>query len=754
VRTEQGVIQHLPRFLLLVALVVMVSACSFFASPAKQQIAANFTIQIKDPVIKDLAAVTELFEIDASGEFNAGNYTIENTPLKIDEGTKFKIQLSLPIKNPSTINVGTAAGMLWTSHPLQAHGAPLPKLTKIQGGKVTAEIDLIPTLGTFLCNMLQHQVLASSDAGDVKTMIKSMDIDQVVLSLRPGALLRWGDEYVHILPKSKVELLDLTVDQNLNYAGQCLLDLNFSDGFLRLGERFDCTFAEGSAKVLLTATRANSLMTLSLADPKQKLTVTNCVYKFGKNALSTAHCANSLISLKELHWREKEQSGKPTLHLNASMDLTKTIFEVRHPKYSLWAQFRGNVPAFIELDRGESTHRTIFFTVRDTLAETTRIEITRPTTDISLSLNHVTVGPISFSKTGDLEFSLETGTAGLLEFKWTSRGRSFRLTTAPPSTLSITSGMALALSKQHGEFHGSFPLSIKLGNATLDGSAGALKLSDLTGQLLIEVDKEVKVDGDTDFSIAESEFLGKNRADVKVRGLTLTAKNGQGIAKLKNCSIVLPQSALISQIREQLPAKSVFDVHEVVLGERKWRYKNALIERVIISNIDLENLSFTRTNQAAFCVAGDVEVQGSVDKGGILAVIDRPTQWQKRQWLATTRLTGTGTVSYKFLPKQALADSVMDYHLALRLPIPDQITLDWSRIGSGLLERAEKAMIVQHLKDSTAFQDRGAIPLKFDGQFELFSKGNKGLKSIKVQSLTTKPCPEGTEMDFVAEAFL
>jgi len=748
------VIQHLPRFFPLVALVVMVSACSFFASPSKQQIATNFTIQIKDPVIKDLAAVTEVFEIDASGEFNAGNYMIENTPLKIDEGTKFKIQLSLPIKNPSTINIGTAAGMLWTSHPLQARGAPLPKLTKIQGGRVTAEIDLIPTLGTFLCNMLQHQVLASADAGDVKTMIKSMDIDQVVLSLRPGAILRWGDEYVHVLPKSKVELLDLTVDQNLNYAGQCLLDLNFSDGFCRLGERFDCTFAGGSAKILLMATRANSVMTLSLADPRQKLALTNCVYRFGKNALSTAHCANSLISLKELHWQEKEQSGRPTLHLNASMDLSKTIFEIRHPKYSLWAQFRGNVPAFVELDRGESIHRTDFLTVRDTLAETARIEITRPTTEISLLLNHVSVGPISFSKTGDLEFSLETGTAGLQEFKWTSKGRSFRLTTAAPSTLSITSGMALALSKQHGEFRGSFPLSVKLGNATLDGSAGALKLSDLNGQLLIEVDKEVKVDGDADFSINESEFLGKNRADVKVRGLALITKNGQGMAKLKDCSIVLPQTALISQIREQLPAKSVFNVHEIVLGERKWRYKNALIERVIISNLDLQNLSFTRTNQAAFTVAGDVEVQGTVDKGGILAVINRPTEWQNRPWLASARLTGTGTVSYKFLPKQALADSAIDYHLALRLPVPDQISLDWSRMGSGLLEKAEKAMIVRHLQGSAAFQGRGEIPLKFDGQFDLFSKGSRGLKSIKVRSLTTKPCSEGTEMDFVAEASL
>jgi len=742
------------RLIGIICLATLLSSCSEIAPPRKESIAANFSIQVKDPEIRRLTDVTQSFEVAASGEFNPGFYTIKGTPLKIEEGTTFKFQLSLPIKDPEKINVGSATGMLWTSKALQAHGAPLPKMTELGDGKVTGQIDLIPTIGVFLFNMLQRQVLGEDDAGNVKTMIKNMDVDQVVLSLRPGASFKAGEEYIHVGPNSKLELRELNVDQALDYAGQCYVDVNFLEGCKHTGEKIDCTFNGGSAHLHFHVNRAKSVMTLALATPDQKITLEDCVFKFGRGKLSTAHSEKSVLGPSRFDWAEKEESGKPEMHMSASMNLNQTLLELRNPKYSVTARFRGIVPAFFELDRTAGSRTTNFYTQTRALAESAQIDIVRPSTSISLILTSANVGPISFTKAGDLQFSLDEGTAGLRSVNWRSKKRSFTLTTAPPSTVSITSGMALALSKEHDEFHGTIPLSVKLGKANLAGSLGDLKLNDVTGKILIEVAKEVVLDSDIDFSIVESALLGNNRADVKVRGLTLVSKNGEGFAQLKNCSIVLPDKTLITEIREQLPAEKDFDVHQVIFDARKWRYKNAVINKVIVKKLVLENAKVTSSNKATFRVSGDVEIDGTVDKGGLLAVIDRPTSWQSRPWQASAALTGTGTVDYKFIPSRALAGSTLDYNLAMQLPLPDDINLDWSQVGTGVLAKAERAVIVSHLRKITPFQGTRSIPLKFKGTLSLFAKSNPAFKSITVKELTTKPLPNGTQMDFVAEASL
>jgi hypothetical protein len=733
---------------------VLLSGCSEIVPPRKQSIAANFSIQVKDPAIRRLTDITQSFEIAASGEFNGGYYTIKGTPLKIEDGTTFKFQLSLPIKDPTKINVGAATGMLWTSKPLQAHGAPLPKLTELGDGKVTGQIDLIPTIGVFLFNMLQQQVLGEEDAGNVKTMIKSMDVDQVVLSLRPGASFKAGEEHIHVGPNSKIELRELNVDQALDYTGQCFVDVNFLDGSKHTGDKIDCAFNGGSAHLHFHVNRSNSVMTLALASNDQKITLSDCTFKFGRGKLSSAHSETSVLGLTRFDWAEKEESDKPEMHLSSSMNLEQTLLELRNPKYSVTAQFRGVVPAFFELDRTATARSTNFYTQTKALAESAQIDIIRPSTSILLTLANANVGAISFTKAGDLQFSLDEGTAGLRSVNWRSKRRSFTLTTAPPSTVSITSGMALALSKKDGEFRGTIPLSVKLGKANLAGSLGNLKLNDVSGTILIEVAKEVVLDSDIDFSIVESALLGNNRADVKVRGLTLVSKNGEGYAQLKKCSVVLPDKTLITEIREQLPTEKDFAVHQVIFDARKWRYKNAVINKVTVRKLVLQNARVTSSNQASFTVSGDVEVDGTVDKGGLLAVIDHPTKWESRPWQASAPLTGAGTVEYKFIPSKALAGSQLDYNLAMKLPLPDDINLDWSQVGNGVLAKAERAVIVSHLRKITPFQGTRSIPLKFKGKLPLFANSSPAFKSIKIKELTTKPVPNGTQMDFVAEASL
>jgi hypothetical protein len=722
--------------------------------PTTQTIAVNFSIKVKDPVVRQLTAVTQEFTIDASGEFNPGTYEIHNIPIKIEDRTMFKVELAFPLDDPTVIDLGKASGRLWTSKPLQAHGAPLPQVTQLVGGKVTGQVDIIPTIGVFLCNLLQEQIIGSADAGNVRDMIKTIDVDKVLLNLRQGARLKWDQDFIEIGPNSRIQLVELTVDRLLNYAGQCYVTINALNGFCRLGEKFDCAFASGSANVHLIAQRFNSVITLTLADPDQQVALKHCLFNFGTNKRSSVLSESSLIKLKQLHWQEGEYSGKPLVHLAAAMNLNEPLLEMCNPKYHLTAQFRGTVPSNLELDRSAIKHQTDFYTQTDVKADTAEIVITRPTTKLALKLLNANVGPISFSKSGDLDFSLEKGNAGLSAVRWSSKKRSFQLTTAPPSSVSITNGMPLALGKENGSFHGNFPLSIKLGSAELTGSAGNLKLDKVNGQMVVDVDQEVKLDSDLDFSIIESAFLGKNQAEVKVRGLRLVSKNGQGIAQLKTCSIIVPEKAMLTRIQEELPSEKSFDLHRVIFTDRKWRYKDAVIDRVAVKHLKLEDLSVTKTNQANFAVKGDISVSGTVDKGGLLSVVGRSTKWQSCPWLAAANLAGSGLIKYSFQPNKALSDSSLNYALTLNLPLPKEIDLDWSQVGQGLLGKAEKAMIIHQLKTAGPFRSSQKISFACAGQWELFGKNKKQWQSVRVKNLISKPCREGTELMFAAEAML
>lgn len=80
----------------------------------------------------------------------------------------------------------------------------------------------------------------------------------------------------------------------------------------------------------------------------------------------------------------------------------------------------------------------------------------------------------------------------------------------------------------------------------------------------------------------------------------------------------------------------------------------------------------------------------------------------------------------------------------MELPVPDDISLDWSQVASGPLEVAERHVIVSHLKKIT-------IPMERSGKVALFGKTGPLARNFKITALAAKPASRGTEIDFIAE---
>jgi len=124
------VFRRLVSAMALLATILMVG-CSSGKKPEMHSVSVNFTIKVKDPMLKQLTTATEQIEILASGEFAPGTYVVRNIPVTIAPGTKFRFALNLPIDNPSELSIGKASGQLDTTVPMQMRGVAMPRSLKL-----------------------------------------------------------------------------------------------------------------------------------------------------------------------------------------------------------------------------------------------------------------------------------------------------------------------------------------------------------------------------------------------------------------------------------------------------------------------------------------------------------------------------------------------------------------------------------------------------------------------------------------------
>jgi hypothetical protein len=727
------------------ACLAVVAACTAPPKP-KPTIKAAFDITIKDPLLKRLTEVTSKADIYAVGVLKAGAYTVNGSELRIQKNTKFELQLSLPIDNPAIISTREATGTLSTTTPLVCKGVPLPQKIELQRGTVTGELDLSRMMGAFIFSMLEDQLDSKKD-NDIRQIIDDMSIKSATLEVRPGSFCKIGKKLVHLGAGSVVRMQDVTVTGDLDYHGKCVADFRFLDGCKWIGEKVDIDFNGGAGLFNLDAKRDDGVVTLTLLDNTSRVKMTDCTFKFGKNKRSTAHSDVCDMLMNKLVWQKQEGAEHPSLHLDTAMQLTKTTVDVKTDAHETNAVFPGTVPATLAVDIDASGRSTKFATDKAETASNGRITIMRPTTRISLWLDNATLGPISLDKSGDLRFTFPHGTASVRQLDWGSEGKTFHLVTAGSSTLELPEGMDLSLSKLPGGTKLQLPMKVRLGEAELSGGANGkkLKLSKLNGDLLITVDGDCKITSNLDLAIDRSSLLGDHKADVAAKGFSLESRKGEALMHINSCAVVIADQALRQAICVQVPKERTFEINKE-FDQRKWRYRNAVIETVHVHDLSVDDLAHQSKNSVSFTVSGDVECDGTVDKVGLLSMNKDDAKTKTCPWKATAEdVVGKGTVSYKLIPHDSLASSVLDYELKMELPIPDNVELDWSQVSHSLLQGIERKAIIGHLKKLT-------VPIDYKGTLKICKESDTQWNGLKISKLAVKPFGNDTRLEFTADA--
>ncbi|HEY9776698.1 MAG TPA: hypothetical protein V6C81_23245 [Planktothrix sp.] len=726
------------------AIILLLSGCTQ-SLLKKQAITAKMTIPVSDPILRQVTGITQHAQLSASGQFAEGTYVIKGFSVRVEPNTAFRIDLAIPVDNPDSISTENASGTLTTSRPLSIDNIVAPKTIELKNGKATGDVDIVRIVGAYFINVLEQQ-LSSDSPDDVRQMIAHMRIDKASFDLRPDSVGHFGKNILHLAEGSHIELTDLDVDPSLNYEGNGDVILKFLPGCVWIGERVDCDFDGGEAHLLLKVRRQNHRFILALAESTDEFTLKECIFKFGKNKRSSTHSAACDLDLSGLDWVKPEGSRDAELHLKSKMLLSDTWIDIKTQVEETRAHFPSSVATNIQFDSDANGRQTKFSSEKMETASEARIEIAKPPTTVAISLLKAKIGPIALDKFGDLEFNLRHGNAKLKELDWSNGAKRFTLKTAGSADLEVPKGMSLSIDQDAGQTTMDLPIEIHLGEAKLAGKNTEIKLGNINGTLAVNVGKDVRIRSDMDFTVEQSDLFGADAADVKARGFSLESHNGDAVAHMDNCTVLINDDAIEQSIRDELPNNKVFHIDKC-FEDRKWRYRNMTVKTVTVHQLTLEEASQDAPNVLSFSVAGDVVTDGTVDKAHLLDAFSQTPKWETKPWSASAHCNGNGTVAYTLVPGKSLADSQLRYKISMNLPIPDDVKLDWTQVTDGLARTAERAVIVSHLSKIT-------IPINYASKAKIFASRKKQLSSIRVSHMVVRPAPTGCEMSFTADADL
>ena len=240
--------------------------------------------------------------------------------------------------------------------------------------------------------------------------------------------------------------------------------------------------------------------------------------------------------------------------------------------------------------------------------------------------------------------------------------------------------------------------------------------------------------------------MGSHQLAIKVRGFSLLANKNQAIVHLANCSVTVPNKDLQDSVQTQFSNDRILNLSKTIFDKKHWRYKNAEIKTVSLHNLTLTKLSVDTTNTAKFSVTGDAIVDGTIDKGSLISVIKNSQNYQSKPWQIKANCLGNGILKFDFIPGPNLSNSKLAYDLNVDLPIPDDVTLDWSKVEKGICGGMEHSVIMSIIKTIKP------IPIKYHGDKNLFTNKNKQFNSINVTNLNAKQVPAGVQLSFVGNA--
>lgn len=724
--------------LLFICPIIILLAWQINKAPSiKESIQSTFSVKVTQPNVKLFTDITSKITITATGKFTGGTFFLGKALVTIPVDTDFRLNLAVPIDNPSEISTRNVSGFLQTSKPLSINTVPVPEKLLLEQGKISGEFEFARTIGAFFFNLL----FVVPDNSNLQKMIHAINVEEAKLILRPGSQLKIGPKTIQIADGSTVTLKNAQVDTNLNYRSHLIVTANFAKDCRWIGEKVDCEFNGGHATIALQLTKTDNALTLipdQSSKVKQSLFLQDCIFRFGKWKRSFSRSKNCHITIQELQWQNIRKTSHPTLHFLGLLDFSDSLLHLKTDIHQTIAHFSHTVKGRLETDITLKDRSTSFSTLEPATAVEGRVIVNKNDTSLVLHLADATIGPVVYDKSGGLQFTLQSSTAKLKQVDWSSGNSHFAMITAGPAYLQLPKQMLLHKSDSKSPTCVNLPLALQASTAIFKSKHGSFTLTDLKGNVNINTDQGLKVTGDLDFLLKDFRLLASKNVDVIVQGINLSTQKNVTALNLRRCTVIVPKESLEEALTKQIPHTFTIDINKTVVEDKKWRYRNAFVKTASVNDLKIDSMSASPPDNLNFQASAAVILVGTVEKGKLTAVISKTTKWITCPWKLTGDITADGAIKYKFLD-----DSSVAYDLSMSLPIPSDVKLDWSQVSGGLIKIAERQVILSHLRKIT-------VPIHHAGQITLFDGNNTLLSEIVISNLIVSSADSGTKLTFAA----
>jgi hypothetical protein len=728
----------------------VMSGCS--SQKTTVQLKNNFAWHVQDPILSRFTNICSSIQLNVSGSFKKGTANFKGLPISADDGTDFVLSLKIPIVDPEQINFGLASGYLNLTKPIKLAGIPLPQQLALEPGKASAQVDFIGGLGDFLMNSVTSHASSDTDSGGLGNIIKTVNVKTMTLSLADGKPLDLGRLHLVVGPDSTVTMKNLTLNERLDYQGKAEAQLNFKPGCEYIGKHAEFKFNGGKAQLNLHAAKVGDLYSFK-SDPTGSIAdLTDCSYLFGKYKQCEAKSRHGILHIEQFLCEDIAHQQYPKFDSKSSMLLEKSQLLIRNPKktFKLTSNFSTPIPAMLQLSAENGELATQWWTEKTNQADNVTMDMSPQASTTELVLGKTLVGPVQLSKEGDLDFSFDKGVSVLKQLKWSNDKKSFEMSCRGDSTISIPPNMSMSVLKDEGGTATTLPLNLDVDKAIITGSKGSeTELNDLSGKVILTVDNGTKLTGNLQMSLVSCDLLGCHTIKLQTDGLSLTSDKSGGLVGINVCKLNVSNSEMSGIINEEIPTEQEYDVNKPLQEKQKWRYRNAMLKHVTVKNIKIKQLQAKGPGLETFTVSGDVAIQGTIEKGGLLSVIKKQKRdWDVCPWSATGQVEGDGYVKYKADPKVPLSDSKVGYEMSIDLKPADNVDLDWSHVDTGLLSKAEHAIITKFISsyDPKAFLKTATI--------KVFKQRSTKLDRIIVNGLKTAPTKDGLCVSFSSRIHL
>ncbi len=731
-------------------------SCSMHVKEAR---AVDESITVRDPMLSKMLSFIDEVNLQAEGKFAPGTYQVKtkngkSLSVKVPDNNAFKLTLHLTLHGSNVIDTKAAEGTFETTNPIFVANLPAPTNIQFDHGKISADVDLVRTVSATVINMLQGSAEKDDSSHAALKLVEKLRISKAIFTLKKSAVVQLNDFKIN-LQSGKLVLENANFQNKSDFRGTWRVVATINEATKpEQKNKVGVSLRDAFAELAFAVERKENILTLHLiSESRNVLEMKSLKLSRGANHLIAK---NALATVKTANVKHTMNASDDSIDSSAQLLLDNCEVQAKSPSSAISGKLAVKQNALIDLDI-EGSKELLEVNVPRAKASDVSVEIIRPGGSVSLALRQASIDSFLFRKDGQIVATLSKGEVSPASIHWVADKKRIDVVMQPGTKIRLEHPIT-AGSTTDGSMHGkNLPFNLKSGRIAITNGKNKLALENISGEVVVSVeDSDIKLRGNITARAGLQPLLGIPDLMVSVEKISLDSKDKHVKVHLTGCHLKVPQSEINNAIRTNLASGKTFALKRPVFEKMKWRYRNMMLETVTIKQPSLSTLTFDKKNHFNIACNANLTAKGTVERYNLKI---NPLSKESRGWIQKT-WSGQGTVAGKtgctisFVPGVSLKDSALKYDADARFAIPDDLTIDWSKVDEGLLGRSEQALIKEVVSHSGAFSPAEGIPLKSSGSIKLFKHPDDRLGLVRISNVLILPSKQNLDLSFTADAHL